>query len=107
MGYLFLLLTILTESAAVVLMKLSQGFSQGMYALAAVAAYGLSFLFLTLALKYLPAGIANAIWAGASTILIVIAGIIFLKEPVSLRQWLFIALIAIGIVGLNLTGKAS
>jgi multidrug transporter EmrE-like cation transporter len=105
MGYLFLLLTIVTESTAVIFMKLSHGFENKWQGSLAIAAYILSFVFLTLALKQLPAGTANAIWAGASTVLVALVGAFFLKEQVSTMQWLCISLIVIGIIGLNVTGN--
>ena len=103
MDYIFLILTILSESAAVILMKLSNGFENKPYAVVAICAYILSFVFLTLALKYLQAGIANAIWAGTSTILVAVAGMIIFKEQVSFTQVIFFALIITGIVGLHYT----
>lgn len=106
MGYLFLLLTIITESTAVIFMKLSDGFTHKWLGAVAAVTYLLSFVFLTLALKHLPAGLANAVWAGASTVLVVLAGMIFLKEQVSMTQWFFISLIVAGLVGLNFAGKA-
>jgi small multidrug resistance pump len=69
MGYLFLLLTILSEAIAIVLMKLSGGFQHKGKAALALLAFGATYVFLTLALRQLPAGLSNAIWAGASTIL--------------------------------------
>ena len=76
MGNVFLLLTILSESFAVICMKLSAGFQVRSWTIFAIISYGLSFIFLTLALKYLPAAIANAIWAGASTLLIAILSVL-------------------------------
>lgn len=105
MGYLFLLLTVLTESAAVLLMKMSQGFKHKTEAGIAIVAYILSFVFLTLALKYLPVGLANAVWAGASTLLVVVLGIFIFKEQITTLQFIFLVLILIGLIGLNLTGK--
>ncbi len=105
MGYLFLLLTVLTESAAVLLMKMSQGFRYKTQAGMAFAAYILSFVFLTLALKYLPVGLANAVWAGASTVLVVVLGIFIFKEQITILQFVFLVLILIGLIGLNLSGK--
>lgn len=106
MGYLFLLLTVITESAAVLLMKMSQGFRHKTQAGIAVVAYILSFVFLTLALKYLPMGLANAVWAGASTLLIVVPGIFIFKEQTTILQFVFLVLILIGLIGLNLSGKS-
>ena len=101
MGYLYLLLTILTETAAVLFMKSSDGFQQKTSSIIAVMAYMLSFVFLTLALKRLPVGTANAIWAGASTLLVAILGVIIFKESVNSRQMFFLGLIIIGLIGLQ------
>ncbi|MET0394062.1 MAG: multidrug efflux SMR transporter [Chitinophagaceae bacterium] len=102
MGYLFLLLTIVSESAAVLFMKASQGFHHKGQAAIAVVAYILSFVFLTLALKHLPVGLANAIWAGTSTVLVALLGIAFFGERVTALQFVFLALIVIGLVGLGM-----
>jgi len=101
MGYLFLLLTVLTETSAVLFMKASDGFQQRTNSVIAVIAYMLSFVFLTLALKRLPVGTANAVWAGASTLLVAILGVFFFKESLNARQMIFLALIVIGLVGLQ------
>jgi len=102
MGYIFLVITILAETAAVIYMKLSAGFQQKFYSLAAIIAYAASFVFLTLALKHLPAGIANAIWAGASTLLVAGAGVYFFNEKLNWIQVVSMFLIAVGLIGLNI-----
>ena len=105
MGYIFLVFTILTESAAVIFMKLSDGFRLKFYGLLAVVCYSACFVFLTLALKQLPAGIANAIWAGASTLLVAVLGYFFFQEKLNWVQVGCMVLIAVGLVGLNVQGK--
>jgi len=106
MGVLFLALTIIAESAAVIFMKLSNGFQHKGYGFAAVITYLLSFVFLTLALKTLNVGIANAIWAGASTVVVAILGIYIFKEQLTGWQIIFLLLVVVGLVGLNLTKPA-
>jgi multidrug transporter EmrE-like cation transporter len=101
MGYLFLIATIILEGAAVIFMKLSHGFEQKLYGALAVTGYGLSFITLTYALKHLPVGIANATWAGASTLLVAIAGVYVFKERLSGAQIFFLLLIVAGLAGLN------
>lgn len=101
MGYLFLILTIISETAAVICMKLSAGFQNKWYTAFAVLNYALSFVFLTISLKQLPAGIANATWAGASTVLVAIAGVLLLNEKLSTLQLISLLLIVIGLIGLN------
>lgn len=107
MGQLFLILTILTESAAVLFMKLSNGFQDKLQAALAIVCYAASFVFLTLALKTLPAGITNALWAGCSTVLVAVVSIYIFKEQLSTAQIIFLALIVTGIVGLNFTGSVN
>lgn len=102
MGYLFLLLTVLAETAAVLFMKTANGFQHKAQAAAAVVAYLLSFYFLTLALKRLPMGTANATWAGASTVLVALLGVWLFKETITLRQAIFMGLIVVGLIGLHL-----
>jgi small multidrug resistance pump len=101
MGYLFLFLTIITESVAVIFMKLSNGFQNKVQAVVAIVAYILSFVFLTYALKHMPVSIANAVWAGASTVLVAVLGILIFKEQLSIIQVVFLSLIVIGLAGLN------
>ena len=105
MGYIFLVFTILTESAAIIFMKLSDGFRNKAYGLLAVVCYSACFVFLTFALKQLPAGIANAIWAGASTLLVAVLGYFFFQEKLNWLQVWCMVLIVVGLVGLNVQGK--
>ncbi len=101
MGYLFLCFTVLFETAAVIFMKMSVGFQHKWYSVGAVLAYALSFVFLTLSLKYLPAGIANALWAGASALLVAVLGIFIFQERLNIFQAVSLLLIVIGLVGLH------
>ena len=102
MGYLFLFMTVLCETAAVLFMKTADGFQNKAQAVAAVVAYLLSFYFLTLALKRLPMGTANATWAGASTVLVALLGVWLFRETLTPRQGFFMCLIVIGLIGMHL-----
>jgi multidrug transporter EmrE-like cation transporter len=103
MGYFFLTLTILLETGAILLMKLSSGFAHKWYALGAMLLYALSFVFLTLCLKRLPAGTANAIWAGTSAVLVAVLGVLLFKEKLATIQVISLLLIVAGLVGLNVS----
>ncbi len=105
MGHFFLVLTILAETAAVLFMKASNGFRDKTMASAAVLTYALSFIFLTLAFKTLPVGVANAIWAGASTVLVAVLGIYLFREQLTLLQWISLGLVILGLIGLNWESK--
>lgn len=105
MGYLYLVLTILLESASIIFMKLSNGFQNKWHFTYSIVTYFLSFLFFTLALRYLSLGWANAVWAGSSAILVALVGIFYFGEKINMLQIGFMALIIIGLVGLNVSGS--
>lgn len=104
MNIVFLVLAILAEVAGTTSMKLSQGFSKLFPSLGVVVFYGLSFTFLSFALKRLEVGVVYAVWSGVGTILIATIGILWFKEPVTAIKIGSLLLIILGVVGLNLSG---
>jgi small multidrug resistance pump len=59
---------------------------------------------MTISLKKIDVSVAYAIWSGLGTALITAIGIIYFREPMSLIKGISIALIIIGVVGLNIGG---
>ena len=104
--YLFLLGAILSEVTGTLALKFSDGFSKLIPSAGVVVAYALSFFLLSFALKKLGVGTAYAIWSGLGTALVVIIGIFLFKEDASLVKITSVALIIIGVIGLNL-GKVN
>jgi small multidrug resistance pump len=104
MHWLYLILAIVSEVAGTANMKLSEGFTKLIPSVLIFVFYGISFTFLTLALKRIDVSIAYAIWSGLGTALIVIIGFLFFKEPVTIIKVVSIGLIVVGVVGLHLTG---
>lgn len=102
MQYVFLLGAIVSEVIGTSALKLSDGFSKLWPSVVVVLAYGLSFFLLSLTLKRMGVGTAYAIWSGLGTALIVIIGIFYFKEDVSVLKVTSILLIVIGVIGLNL-----
>lgn len=70
----------------------------------AVVGFTVSFALVILALKKLEVSTTYAVWAGAGTALIAVIGMTFLGDTVSVAKLASIALIIIGVVGLNLAG---
>ncbi len=99
------MLTIILESASIVFMKLSNGFQNKLHFTYSIVTYLLSFLFFTLALRYLSLGWANAVWAGTSAVLVALIGIFYFGEKLNAVQMAFMALIIVGLVGLNVSGN--
>jgi len=92
---------ILLEVAGTISMKLSDGFSKAIPSVLIFIFYGLSFIGLTFALEGIEVSVAYAIWAGTGTALITAIGFVYFKEPVTLIKLVSIALIVMGVVGLN------
>ncbi|MNL50005.1 Multidrug resistance protein YkkD [compost metagenome] len=66
------------------------------------ASFGLSFLFLSIAMKTLPMGTAYAVWTGIGASGGAVLGMILYKEPRSLLRILCITLVLGSAVGLKL-----
>ena len=104
-GYIYLVLTIFFETIAIILMKLADGATHKIYLFSGGFCYAATFFLLTMALKYLPMGYTNAVWAGASTFLVYVAGALYFREKTSMLEFFFILCILVGLVGLNFIQK--
>lgn len=94
------------EIGGTALLKMSNDFEKPMVGLAAIGLYTVSLVFLAPALKAIPIGIAYAIWAGVGIVAVALIGFLFFEQRLGVLQYLFIALVLIGAVGLRLTTKA-
>ncbi len=106
MNIIYLIITILFEVAGTTALKLSQGFTRLIPSIGVVVFYALSFFILSLTLKKLDVSFVYAVWSGVGTALITTIGILWFREPVSLIKIGSIALIILGVIGLNLSGSA-
>jgi len=102
----FLVGTILADVTGVVLLGKAQGLERPGHLLAGVLALLLGFVLFSYATRTIPAGLANAVWAGASIVLVVLLGRIFLSETISAPQYVCLALILAGTLGIYLFGRA-
>jgi multidrug transporter EmrE-like cation transporter len=98
---LFLVLAIASEVAGTAGLKASQGFGRMGPSALAVIGYALAFYFLAQSLRYIPLGIAYAIWSGLGTVGSVLLGLLVWKEILGPIHVLGIALIVVGVVVLN------
>ncbi len=106
MHYLYLVLAIVLEVCGTSCMKLSQGFTRLLPSVLIFVFYGFSFVFLTLVLKKLEVSIVYAIWSGLGTACIAAIGIVFFREAVNAMKLISLALVIIGVIGLNLSSGA-
>jgi small multidrug resistance pump len=98
-------LAIVTEVAGTVALRYSEGFTKLAPSAIVVVGYGASFWLLALVLRELSIGTTYAVWSAAGTALIAAFGIFALGEPATALKLASLALIIIGVVGLNVAGS--
>ena len=98
MGYLYLIVAIISEVIATSALKETLGFSKLLPSLIVVIGYSTSFYFLSLVLKYLPIGITYAIWSGAGIVLLNLIGYLIFNQKIDMICLIGIALIISGVV---------
>ena len=102
MAWAYLALAILLETVGTGLLKLSHGFERVGIGGLSLLCYGVCFFFMALSLRTLPVGAAYAVWSGAGTVLVVLAGVFLFGEKMSVLKAVLIAMIVIGAAGLKL-----
>ena len=101
-SWLVLAAAIVCEVVATMMMEMSQSLMRWRWIPPTLFFYVLALLGLALALKTIEVGVANAVWAGAGTLLIAILGVIFFKESMSPLKAISVLLVVAGVIGLNL-----
>ncbi|WP_418887927.1 SMR family transporter [Maritimibacter dapengensis] len=102
MPYLILFLAVLAETIGTTALQASQQFTRLVPSVIVVVAYSVSFLLLGWALKFLPVGIAYAIWSGLGIVLIAIIGFLVFSQRLDLPAVLGMAMILGGILVIHL-----
>jgi len=105
MKWLMLLLAGIFEIVWAIAMKYSNGFSILLPSIITAVTYILSAVFLALALKYLPLGMAYVMWVAFGIIGTTILGVLLFSEKLTFAQIVSIIFIIIGIIGLKLFAK--
>ena len=107
MGYLYLVIAIISEVVATSFLKFTSGEKAVWWAYLVVAGgYGVSFWMLSLTLSAkVPLGIAYAIWAGAGVVLVAIVSWLVFKESLTLVQIIGMGLVIGGVVMLELGAR--
>jgi small multidrug resistance pump len=94
-------LAISSEVAATLALKASDGFSKPLPAAIVVVGYALSFWLLALVLKHMSVGTTYAVWSAVGTAAIALVGIVAYGEAANVLKIASLALIVVGVVGLN------
>lgn len=104
MTALLLSAAIAAEVTATVALKASDGFSRPVPAAIVVVGYGISFWLLALVLKHLSVGTTYAVWSAVGTAAVALIGIAAYGEAASALKLASLALIVLGVIGLNAAG---
>ena len=100
-----LLLAGIFEIVWAVAMKYSNGFTVLLPSIITAVTYILSAVFLALALKYLPLGMAYVMWVAFGIIGTTILGVLLFSEKLTVLQIISVILILLGVIGLKLFAK--
>ncbi len=101
--WIYLTLATVSETLFGIALFHSRGFTVFWPALFSVVCGTATAIFLGVAMKHLPIGLAVGIWGGAATLATALYGIVAMGEPMNPLRLASIALIAIGIFGLKWT----
>ena len=105
MTYLFLALAILTEVAATLLLKASNGWEKWWFGMGSIFFYSLAGIFLGFVLKNMSVGLTYTIWSGVGIALVCVASVLIWQQKFDVYAIAGITLIAIGTV--LITAKSS
>ena len=86
-------------------LKNAHGFTRLWPSVVGITAAWVSFGLLTFALRTLPVGTAYAVWTGIGIVGVAVVGILAEGESSSLARLALLALILVGIIGLNLVDR--
>jgi small multidrug resistance pump len=99
-----LLAAIGIEVAATALLPRSQGFTDPVWSLVVVGGYAASIWLLAIVVRTISVSTAYAVWSGLGTAIVAVIGYLWLGEHMSVLKAASLAMIVLGVVGLNLAG---
>jgi quaternary ammonium compound-resistance protein SugE len=102
-GWIYLIVSGFIDVAWALSMKKANGFSNPGWSLVSLVLLAAFVYLLTKALQVLPVGTAYAVWTGIGAAGTVIAGIVLFSEPATLIRLYCIAVVVVGIIGLQMT----
>ncbi len=107
MPYLVLIFAVIAETIGTSALQASHQFTRFWPSVTVVVAYGISFALLAWVLKFMPVGIAYALWSGLGIVMIAGIGYAVFGQKLDLAAVLGLALIVAGIAVINLFSASS
>lgn len=103
--WIYLSAAIVAEVVATSALKSSAGFSRLAPSLMVVLGYALAFYFLALSLRFIPLGIAYAVWAGTGIVLIALIGWLVYGQTLDAPALIGMGFIIAGVVVIHLFSR--
>ncbi|GGD30749.1 DMT family transporter [Sinisalibacter lacisalsi] len=107
MPYLILLIAVAFETIGTTALQASQQFTRAGPSIIVVGAYAVSFFLLGWVLKFLPVGVAYAMWSGLGIVMIALIGLAVFGQRLDLPALLGMAMILGGILVIHLFSNAA
>jgi small multidrug resistance pump len=104
LAWLYLAAANATEVVGTVVLNFTDGFTRPAPTSFVIATYAVSLWLTALALRQLEISLAYAVWAGVGTAAVAVIGMAALGESVTALKLASIAIVIVGVVGLNLSG---
>jgi small multidrug resistance pump len=104
LAWIYLAAAIATEVVGTVFLRYTDGFTRLAPSVLVLITYAGSLWLTALALRQLEISLAYAVWAGVGTAAIAVIGMAAMGESVNALKLASIALVIVGVVGLNLSG---
>ncbi len=92
------------EIVATTALRASDGFSRLWPSVVSMVCYPLSFYLLSLVLRHMSIGVAYAVWSAVGTAVIALIGAVAYGEAMNAIKIVSLALVVLGVVGLQLGG---
>lgn len=105
--YIYLIVAIAAETIGTTALQASAQFTRLWPTVMVVVSYAIAFYFLGLALKFIPVGVAYAIWSGLGIVLIACLGFVLFGQKLDLAAVAGLGLIIAGILVIHLFSSTS
>ena len=105
--YLYLVIAVAAETIGTTALQASSQFTKFWPSVLVVVAYAVAFYFLGVVLKYIPVGIAYAIWSGLGIVLISVIGFAVFGQRLDGPALLGLGMIISGIVVIQLFSNSA
>lgn len=106
MHYVFLAIAVVFEVTGTSLLPMTQNFTRLLMTVISMTCYGISFYFLTLALRDLPVAIVYATWSGMGVFLITCIGYFVYAQHLQWQAMLGMVFIVTGVILVNVFSTA-